>query len=132
MVIHKTRWSEKHRMFMMITGWLIWAVGIGSYLLVSTPGMLFVTQILLALGNAIANPAFDAELAEHVDKKLRNFEWGIYEGSQDVFAGIAAILGGFVATYFGFFALICCMAVSATISTGLIVYYAQIMKKRVV
>lgn len=129
-VIHKTHWSEKHRAAMMIIGWFVWLAGIISYFWVSTPAMLLVTQVLTALGNAIANPAFDAELAEHVDKKMRNFEWSIYEGSQDIFAAFAALIGGFVVSWYGFEVLIWGMVVSATLSTALIVYYVTYFQKR--
>jgi hypothetical protein len=37
--------------------------------------MLFITQILTALGNAIADPIFDEELSNNTDPKNKLFEW---------------------------------------------------------
>jgi len=41
--------------------------------------MLFLTQILVAMGNAIADPIFDKELADHTDKNNKLFERGLWE-----------------------------------------------------
>jgi hypothetical protein len=50
-------------------------MGIVLYLAVSSTRMLFVTQILVALGNAVADPIFDKELADHTDQNNKLFEW---------------------------------------------------------
>jgi hypothetical protein len=36
--------------------------------------MLFITQVFIAMGNAIADPIFDKELADHTDKDNKLFE----------------------------------------------------------
>jgi hypothetical protein len=46
--------------------------------------MLFITQILVAMGNAIADPIFDKELADHTDQNNKLFERGLREGMQDI------------------------------------------------
>lgn len=130
-LIHKTKWSQRRRMQLMTWGWLLWLLGIGSYLLISSVPMLFLAQILTALGNAVANPAFDAELAEKTDKSISSYEYSVYEGLQDIFQGIAAILGGLVATQFGFHSLIITMIVTATISFLLIVHYTRFKRKTI-
>jgi len=85
--------TKKHTTTLMVVGWFIWVCGIAGYLLVSNTWMLFVTQIIIALGNCIADPIFDKELAEHTDKKNNLFERGLREGMQGIVGGIAAILG---------------------------------------
>lgn len=129
-MIHKTKWSQQRRMQLMIWGWLVWLFGIGSYLLINSIPMLFVAQILTALGNAIANPAFDAELAEKTDKEISTYEYSVYEGLQDIFQGIVAILGGLVATALGFQTLIIMMIATATGSFLLILHYLRFKKAR--
>jgi hypothetical protein len=127
-VIHRIGWSQKHRRTLMVWGWLIWVVGIGSYFIVSNAVTLFTTQVLIALGNAIADPAFDAELDDHIDTRLKSYEWGIFGASQDILNGIAAIAGGIIASVFGFKMLIVCMVFAATLSFALILYYVRIRK----
>jgi Na+/melibiose symporter-like transporter len=77
-LIHRLKWNRKQRTMLMIIGWIVWIAGICMYLFISNLEMLFLTQFLTALGNAIANPIFDQELAEHVDKENAEFEWGLY------------------------------------------------------
>ncbi|MEK7570046.1 MAG: MFS transporter [Patescibacteria group bacterium] len=127
--IHRTRWSQTHRMQLLVYGWLLWVVGVAFYFFISNTLTLFVAQVIVALGNAIANPAFDAELDDHTDKKIKSYEWGIFEALQDIFAGVAAIVGGVVAATFGFKALISFMVVFATISFLGILYYVRVKKR---
>jgi hypothetical protein len=56
-------------MLMMIIGRAIWLSGIALYFAVSSMRMLFITQVLVAMGNAIADPIFDKELADHTDER---------------------------------------------------------------
>lgn len=128
-LIHRTSWSQRQRKTLMVVGWLLWLVGIGSYLLIHSVAMLFIAQTLTGLGNAVANPAFDAELAEKTDKKISSYEYSVFEGLQDIFQGIAAILGGLVATTFGFTSLLVLMVISASVSFMLIIHYLYCHKK---
>lgn len=125
-IIQRFEWSEKHRVMLMIVGWLVWLVGIASYFLISTTFMLFVTQVLVALGNAIADPALDAELDDHTDDAIKSYEWGLFDGLQDIFNGIAALIGGAVVSFFGFGTLITVMVCVATISFMIVMYYVKI------
>jgi predicted MFS family arabinose efflux permease len=128
-IIHKSVWSHKNRMKLIITGWLLWLIGISLYLFIQSILILFVTQILIGLGNARANPAFDAELSDKSDKSISEYEYGVFEGLQDIFQGIAAILGGLVVTKYGFGALINIMIGTAIISFILILNYMALKRK---
>lgn len=122
-LVHRLRWSHEHRFILLIGGWVIWLIGIISYLLISNVFMLFATQVFTALGNAIADPAFDRELARHTDKKMEEFEWGIFEGANSIMSGVAAILGGIIAATYGFTVLIYFMISTASISLITILLY---------
>ncbi|MES2223782.1 MAG: MFS transporter [Patescibacteria group bacterium] len=128
MIIHRSSWSQKHRKLLMVLGWFIWVLGIAMYLVIADVFTLFMAQVLIALGNATANPAFDAELDDHTDAKIKSYEWGIFEALQDILSGIAAIFGGLIATFFGFEVLIYFMIASATLSFVLILYYMNMRK----
>lgn len=121
LIIHKMKWRNKT--LLLGGGWAIWVIGIASYLLITNVAMLFVTQILTAIGNAIADPLLFEELAEHTDRKAKEFEWGFFSGLEALVGGVAALLGGLVATFYGFTALIVAMIASATISLLFILYY---------
>jgi hypothetical protein len=126
--IHRLRWSARARVVLMVAGWTIWLAGIASYLLISNILMLFVTQILTAAGNALADPAFDQELADHTDQNLKEYEWGLWEGSKDLIDGVAAIIGAFIAQRLGFRVLIFSMIATATLSFILILWYVNTLR----
>ena len=128
-LFHKIIRSDKKRILFMSIGWFIWVLGIASYLIISNVWMLFLTQILTSLGNAIADPIFDQELAHHTDKKNEEFEWGFFEGSANLVSGVAAILGGLVVSAWGFNILIFGMVGTATLSLLLIIFYSRLIQK---
>jgi len=129
MFFHKLKWNPRYRMLAMIGGWVVWLLGIILYLMVSNIMTLFLTQILTAIGNAIANPIFDEELSDHTDKEYEQFQWAIFEGGNDFMSGLAAILGGLIASLFGFYALIWTMISAATLSLVIILFYVRRFKR---
>ncbi|MCX6824306.1 MAG: MFS transporter [candidate division SR1 bacterium] len=124
-IIQRMKRTYKHHITMMIVGWIIWLMGIALYLAVSSTRMLFITQILVAMGNAIADPIFDKELADHTDKNNKLFERGLREGLQDIISGLAAIIGGLIAVFLGFKMLIGFMILTGTISLIIILLYVK-------
>ena len=130
-LIHRMQWSQQHRRLLMIGGWLVWVVGIFSYFAISTTFTLFLTQVLVALGNAIADPAFDAELDDNIDDPLKSYEWGVFGAAQDILNGAAALVGGLIASLLGFRVLIFCMVAAATLSFGMILWYLRMRKNNI-
>jgi len=122
-LVHRFRWSPRMRIALLILGWAIWLSGIIFYLFISNIITLFIAQILTAIGNAVADPVFDAELADHTDIGLKEYEWGLWEGSKAFIDGAAAIIGAFIASAFGFLALIYVMILTATFSFVAILWY---------
>ena len=129
--LHRQKWSHRYRMHLMIAGWLVWLLGILSYLHIDSVSMLFLAQVLTGIGNAVADPAFDAELSEHTDRGKKEFEYAAFEGIKDLFSAIAAILGGLVATQFGFNVLIAVMVVTGSVSFMLALDYVRIKKREI-
>lgn len=123
MLVHRTKWSPRMRIVLMVLGWAIWFLGIIFYLFISNVATLFMAQVLLAIGCAVADPVFDEELADHTDKGLKEYEWGLWEGSKSFIDGVAAVLGAFVVATFGFKVLIYMMIITATASFAMIIWY---------
>lgn len=128
-IVHRVRWSPRMRIFLMILGWAIWLSGIVFYLFISNIATLFVAQVLSAIGNAVADPVFDAELADHTDLSLKEYEWGLWEGSKAFIDGVAAIIGALVVASLGFRVLIYMMIITATASFILILWYTLRMRR---
>ena len=95
----------------VVLGYFLSAIGVTGYLFVSQPWHLFVVQTILSFG-AITNPAWDALFAASTDKRKESEEWGLWEGSIKINAGIAALIGGFIASFLGFRTLFVLMSAS--------------------
>jgi hypothetical protein len=128
-IVHRFRWGPRMRIFLMILGWAIWLFGIVFYLFISNVATLFLAQVLTAIGNAVADPVFDAELADHTDMSLKEYEWGLWEGSKAFIDGIAAIVGAFVVASFGFATLIYLMIATASASFFAILWYVTRLRR---
>lgn len=124
-IIQRLKWTYKHHITMMIVWWTIWLIGIALYLAVSSIRMLFITQILVAMGNAIADPIFDKELADHTDKNNKLFERWLREGLQDIISWLAAIIWWLIAVFLWFKILIGFMILTGTISLIIILLYVK-------
>lgn len=129
-LVHRGRYTPRMRIMLMILGWAIWLVGICSYLFISNIFTLFLAQVLAAIGNAVADPVFDLELADHTDANLKEYEWGVWEGSKAFIDGTAAIVGAFIAATFGFRILIYVMIGAATASFVSILWYVTRLRSR--
>lgn len=129
-IIQRLKWIYKHHVIMMVIGRFIWLAGIALYLAVSSTWMLFLTQILVALWNAIANPIFDKELADNTDQDNKLFERGLREGMQDITNWLAAIIWWLIAAFLWFKWLIAFMILTGTISLIMILVYVKKYKSK--
>jgi len=128
-LVHRGKWNPRTRIFFLVTGWAVWLVGIGCYLFIANILTLFIAQILTAAGDAIADPVFEVELVDHTDASLKEYEWGLFDGSKDIVDGVAAILGGIVVSTLGFRAMIYAMVATATVSFLMILWYVGKLRK---
>lgn len=96
---------------LLIAGYVLNAICTFGYLLIQTPVQLFFLQALLGLAAAMATPTWDALYAKYEDPKHRGFAWGLSDGLQQVFTGIAIVLGGVIVTVSGFSSLFVIMGI---------------------
>lgn len=127
-VIHHLRRATNHKGVLFIWWWFIWLVWISMYIIVDTTIILFFTQVIIAIGNAMANPIFDEELEENTNTWNKLFKRGLYEGSQDIVNGIAALIGWLIVTFLWFKFMIILMIITATLSFLGIFYYHKVLK----
>ena len=91
-----------NKRYMVFFGFLIVALGTLGYLFVSAPIHLFFVQAILGFGMALVDPPWDALYGKAEDDGKEASEWSFWEGGQLIVGGISAIIGGLIATYFGF------------------------------
>lgn len=123
-LIHKIKWTHKYRMHLLWIGWLMWLFSITLYFVISTVTVLYISQIINAIGDAIYEPVFDGEYSRQVAADPSS-GWAFFNGTTSIFSGIASFLGGIIATAFGFDVLLYCVLLVGSISFFLIVYYTQ-------
>ncbi len=101
------RWEDRveHQEKLVLIGYGLSAVGYFGYLFVQVPWHLFAVQIVFGLGAAISTPAYDSLYSKFLDEGKFASEWGAWEASTSIIGGVAAILGAWLATLYGFHAL---------------------------
>lgn len=89
--------------FWFIFGSLLFASFVPlSYLFISTPLELYVTQFLLGLAFAFQFPSFMALFTKYIPDKKEATMWGIYFTVLDLASAATAAFGGYLAITFGF------------------------------
>ena len=126
--IHQTTWSQRNRMTLLWLGWFFWLLSIAIYAIMTNIYLMYISQILGALGVAMEEPIFNAELSQRASSNLY-VGWALFGGITEIFTGIAAIFGGIIATLYGFEVLSNCMVSVALFSFSLIVLYIYAHKK---
>lgn len=78
--------------------------------------MLFLVQIFSGFVRTISAPAFDTLYSRHLDKGSTGQEYGIWEASFFITAGIGSMAGGLLVTEFGFEGVFIGMAILAMLA----------------
>ncbi len=77
-----------------------------AYLFINSEMQLYFVQFCLGISAAFTFPTFVAMFTRHVDKNKEGTEWAIYYTFNDVAIATLSILGGYIASRFGFHVLI--------------------------
>lgn len=94
----------------VLTGYVILTGATIGYLFVENPAELLIVQAFIGVGAAINYPAWDALFTHAVDKDKETVEWATQEGGGQIIGGLAALVGGFIASIYGFRTLFVIMA----------------------
>lgn len=108
----------KDKKQILVVGYVVLGLSFLLYLIVDSIWMLALVQLLIGLAHPIYQPAYDALYSKHLDKGKEAEEWGAWEATAHFTAAFGAILGGFVASQFGFAALFVAMSVLCFVSAG--------------
>lgn len=86
----------------LILGFLLIGIGYFSYLLVDSVYKLYLVQVLIGIGTAIYSPAWDSMYSSHITKKHEGTQWATWEITNQFAAAVGALVGGLIATQWGF------------------------------
>ena len=94
--------GEKDDFIFMVAGSTLISVVPFAYFFVSTPLHLYLAQVILGLGGALANPGWFAIFTRHIDKNKEGTEWTLENVGVGLAAAGTAAIGGLLAQRFGF------------------------------
>lgn len=86
----------------LILGFLLIGAGYFAYLLVDSIYKLYLVQVLIGIGTAIYSPAWDSMYSSHITKKHEGTQWATWEITNQFTAAVGALIGGVIATQWGF------------------------------
>ena len=109
--------GEKDDFYILLVGNTIFVIVPILYLLISQPWHLFAIQFVYGLGAALTFPTWNALFTRHIDKGREGTEWGMYQTTVDMAGAVAAPIGGFIASYYGFTAVMVMASCLAVISS---------------
>jgi MFS family permease len=99
------RRGEKDDYYAMILGIFIASLVPLGYIFASLSWHIYFLQLIYAFGMALNIPAWGGIFVRHVDKGKEALSWGLESSAIGIGAGIAGILGGTIAKFFGFIPL---------------------------
>lgn len=106
----------KENRLLLVSGFLIRAVGWFLYIFVNNIYALIAIQFLLGMGEAVGTPAFEAIFSEHLDKEKKISEYSEWKIISNVTLILGTLLGGFIVEEFGFTPLFMGMSTLAILS----------------
>lgn len=92
----------KENELIVVLGYSIMGFGFLLYFWVNSIIFLFIVEAIIGLGEAVYSPAFDAVYSKHLDRRRSGAQWGAWESMNYLTIATGAIVGGFLATLFGF------------------------------
>lgn len=117
----------KYESKIVVWGYLLMGLGFFLYSFVNSLWFLLIIQALIGFAEALYAPAFDSLYSKHLTKKKVGTEWGAWEAMDYFSTTVGAIIGGVIATYFGFTTLFTAMSLLCLISA----LYIHFLPKRV-
>lgn len=94
--------GEKDDFIFMVAGSTLISIVPFAYLFVVVPWHLYLAQVVLGIGGALANPGWYAIFTRHIDKNKEGTEWTLENVGVGLAAAGTAAIGGVLAQYFGF------------------------------
>ncbi|MCX6816600.1 MAG: MFS transporter [Candidatus Beckwithbacteria bacterium] len=115
----------KEKEYLLLAGFLIRAVAWFSYIYIRNISQLIGLQILLGLGEAVGTPAFEVIFAEHLEKGKHIDDYADWKVVVNLVTAVGTILGGLIASRFGFTPLFLAMSLLA-----LVAFFGVLFKPR--
>jgi len=97
-----SRTNERMKFLITILGIVVISVSYLGFAFANTITSLFLFYGITGIGLGIASPAKNSLFSTHLDKNKEPTEWGIYDAVTFFSMALAGVLGGFIASAYGF------------------------------
>lgn len=121
-----SRWVDSHRHYrkLLLANYAMQTIGYIGYLFVQNPLTLLIVQVVFGVARALGSPAYDALYSINTDRKHPAYSWGLWESMQPITTAAGALIGGLVASIYGFSTLFMLMSIVSLMSLAYIVINA--------
>jgi len=116
MIISRHGDRLKETEYLIAGGYACRAIAWIGYFFSHSLWQLYILQLLLAIGESLGSPAFNAIYSKHLNIGNYIKQWGINNSLNSIIMGIAALLGGIIVFQLGFRTLFAIMASLSIIS----------------
>lgn len=110
--------GERDEFYFVIIGSFLMASVPLVYLLINSPGQLYITQFIYGLAGSMAVPAWRILFTDHIDRGRTGYEWSLEDIAIGCSTAVSAFIGSILAEKFGFqivLVLVSIMGYAATI-----------------
>ncbi|MEK7635912.1 MAG: MFS transporter [Patescibacteria group bacterium] len=114
--------GEKDDFYMIIAGMLIAGVSAFSFVFAKELWQVYLIQFFKGLGFALYLPSWMAMFSRHLDKKHAAFDWALNSSSVGIGIGLAGIIGGSIASLFGFKSVFIATSLFAILSAIILLF----------
>ena len=98
--------GEKDDFYMIIAGMLIAGISAFGFIFAKELWQVYLIQFFKSIGFALYIPSWMAMFSRHLDKKHTAFDWALNSSAVGIGIGLAGIIGGLIASLFGFKSII--------------------------
>lgn len=122
--------GETDDLYSAVIGTAITGVVLLLYTQIDSIVDLYLLQILLGIGGAIAYPGWFSIFTRHVDKDKQGFEWSLYDVALSGGMAAAAAIGGYLADSLGFNTLFVVASAATLMGSLLLLTLRSEMRKK--
>lgn len=95
--------GEKDDFYFMLFGIFLAILYCLGFLVIKTVTHLYIVEVLVGVADACIMASFYAIFSHHIDKDSQGLEWSLFSvGGLTVSAAVGGVIGGYIATEYGF------------------------------
>lgn len=125
--LKKGEWDD---FWIMVIGSLCISLAAFLYIFATLPIHVIAIQVIYGVGGALSFPSWQAIFTRHIDKSEEGLEWSLYFTATDLGGALAASIGGFVASFYGYRTLFVVVGIMSLVGTAFLAGTTHKLKKR--